>query len=138
MAGGRCAPFMTRHTARLYAPTPARPLTSAAGRVRRSLVFSTLEAIVSEWVPACAGGAALTAWALHLGAGSTAVAALAALPSLAEVCQLPAAWITARLGARRVALGASIAARQPYLALAATPWLPFGIAGRRAVLFVVA
>ncbi|WP_176066482.1 MFS transporter [Anaeromyxobacter diazotrophicus] len=87
---------------------------------------------------ACAGGAALTAWALQVGASPALVALLAALPALAQVLHFPAARLTARHGPRRVALAASIAARQPYLALVALPFLPLTRTGAQLVVAAVA
>src|SRR5690349_4095239 len=90
---------------------PNRP--RRVGPVRRALLLTSVDGALAEWVPALAGGATLTAWALYLRSGPFLVAALAAVPSLAQSLQLPAARLSARFGARRVALAASVAARQP-------------------------
>jgi hypothetical protein len=116
----------------------ASPPSPRGGGVRRAVVTASLEAVASEWVTACAGAAALTAWALHLGAGPALVAAVAALPPLAQALHLPALRATRRFGVRRVALAASVAARQPYLALALLPALPVGAGARRALLVALA
>ncbi|MFL5263384.1 MAG: MFS transporter, partial [Anaeromyxobacteraceae bacterium] len=112
--------------------------TDRGGPVRRALLLTSVDGALAEWVPALAGGAALTAWALYLRSGPFLIAALAAVPPLAQALQLPAARLSARFGARRVALIASAAARQPYLVLAATPWLPLPTGARRALLVSVA
>lgn len=96
------------------------------------------EGAVAEVVPAFTGGAVLTAWALHLGAGPAALGLLAALPHLLQALHLPAAWVTTRLGARRVALGAWLAARQLHLALAALPWLELPLRTKQGLLLAVA
>jgi hypothetical protein len=114
------------------------PRTGRPGPVRRALLITSVDGALAEWVPALAGGAALTAWALYLRSSPFLIAALAAVPSLAQSLQLPAARLSARFGARRVALAASVAARQPYLLLAATPWLPLPTGARRALLVSVA
>lgn len=119
-------------------PTSHPSTHSARGRLRRSLLATSLEAIAAEWVTACAGGAALTAWALYVGASPALVALLASMPALAQVLQFPAARVTGRHGARRVALIASIAGRQPYLALVALPWLGLTPAGGQLVVAAVA
>lgn len=97
-----------------------------------------MEGILAEWVSACAGGGALAAWALHLAAPPALVAMLAALPALGQTVQVPAARLTARLGARRTAVIAAIASRQPYALLAMLPWLPLGTHARLGVLTALA
>lgn len=101
---------------RTGARPPSRPLA-------RSLRTSTAEGVAAELVGAAASTAAITAWALHLGCGAGAIAVLGAMPFLAHVLQLPAAALTARFGARRVALGAVAISRQAYLPLVALPFL---------------
>jgi hypothetical protein len=112
--------------------------TSRRGAVRRALRLSTVEGILAEWVSACAGGGALVAWALHLDAPGPLVASLAALPALAQAVQVPAARLTARLGARRTAVVASLASRQPYAALALLPVVPAAPALRQTLLAAIA
>jgi MFS family permease len=85
-------------------------------------------------VVACATGTVTTAWALHLGCGTQLVGLLGALPFLAQLCQLPGAWLTARVGSRRAALATVALSRQCFLPLAALPWLPLGPEEKRAVL----
>jgi hypothetical protein len=112
--------------------------TTYRGAIRRAMNVSTLEGLLAEWVSSCAGGGALMAWALHLGAPVGLVVLLAALPALAQGLQLPAARFTARLGARRAALVFVLAARQPYAVLAALPWLPVPPAARPPILAAIA
>src|SRR5689334_1095591 len=85
------------------------------GPVRRAIFLTSLDGALAEWIPAFAGGATLTAWALYLRSSPFLVAALASLGPLAQALHLPAARLTARFGARRVALACSAAARQPFL-----------------------
>lgn len=117
--------------------TVHRP-TSFRGAVRRALLVSTVEGILAELVTACAGGGALVAWALHLHAPASLVAAMLSLPTLAQSVQIPAARVTARLGARRTAVAAAITSRQPYAVLALLPFLSLGEGGRLALLFALA
>lgn len=93
---------------------------------------------MAEIVAACAGGAVLTAWALYLGCDPAVVAALGALPSFAQVIQLPSAWISSWIGSRRVAIFANTASRLALLPLAAIPFLPVGSEGKRTLLFAIA
>lgn len=60
-----------------------------------------------------------------------------ALPQLAQLFQIPAAWTTSRLGARRAAIVLVALQRQVALPLAALPWLPLPASVSRAVLVVV-
>lgn len=116
------------------APRSSRP----TSRRRRSLRFSTAEGVGAEIVGACAGATALTGWALHLGASPAEVALVGALPQLAQLVQLPAAWVTATLGRRRVAIATVAISRQALLPLAFLPFLPIGPGAARALLLAVA
>jgi MFS family permease len=115
---------------------PARP--SPPRRLRRSLHASTAEGVVAEVFSACTGGAAITAWALHLGCGTAVLGLLGALPFVAHVLQLPAAELTRRLGPRRVAVCAVAISRQAFLPLAILPALPTSAHGARALLVLAA
>ena len=72
---------------------------------------------------ACAGGAVLTGWALYLGASAVTIGLLTALPVAAQVVQLPAAWLTQRFGAKRLAVAAISASRLVWLPLIAVPFI---------------
>jgi MFS family permease len=123
------------------APSPLAPGGRAAGpasRVRRSLRASSAEGLFAELVAACAGPTVLVGWALHLGAPPLEVGLVAALPQLAQLFQLPGAWVTALLGRRRAALWAVALSRQALLPLAALPLLPVGDEAKRAVLLLAA
>ncbi len=112
------------------APTPRRSAT-----LLRSLRASTAEGVAAEVVGACCGGAVLTGWALHLGCGPALIGLLGVLPFVAQLVQLPAARLTARFGARRVALVSVALSRQAFLPLVVLPFLPVGPGAARAVLF---
>ncbi len=114
-------------------PSPARPRP-----LRRTLATSTVEGMFAEVVAACSGGAVLTGWALHLGCVPLQVGVLGSLGFLAQLVQLPAAWLTSALGRRRVAIAAVTASRQALLPLALLPFLPLSPEGRRAMLLAVA
>jgi len=109
-----------------------------SGRLRRSLRASVAEGVVAEWVMACSGGAIITAWALYLGCGPLGLALLGAMPFLAQLMQLPGAWLTTRLGSRTAALVTVAVSRQAFLPLIALPFLPLSPEDRRAVLVAVA
>jgi len=106
--------------------------------MKRTLALSTIEGMTAEIVTACAGGAALIAWALYLGCNPLVVALLGALPSFAQVIQLPSAWLTSTLGGRRVAIVASAASRISLAPLIILPFLPVPTAEKRSILLCVA
>ncbi|MGC3997789.1 MAG: MFS transporter [Anaeromyxobacter sp.] len=113
-------------------------LDGPASRLRRSLRASTLEGIGAELITACVGPTLLTAWALHLGCTPLEVGSLAALPQLAQVVQLPAAWVTALFGRRRVAVLTVAVGRESFLPLALLPFLDLAPQTARWLLMVVA
>jgi hypothetical protein len=80
--------------------------------------------MLAECITAFTGGAVTTAWGLHLGCSPAAVGWLAALPSVVQPVQLPAAWLTARWGARKTCLSLVGASRAALLLLAVVPLLP--------------
>jgi MFS family permease len=92
-------------------------------RLRPSLEASFAEGATAEVFGACAGGAVLTAWALHLGASPLIIGLLAAFPLAAQVLQVPAAWLTQRVGPRPVAIVAIGASRLLWSPLVAVPFL---------------
>lgn len=116
---------------------PSRPRLPR-GALRRSLVASSIEGGFAEVVGACAGGSVLTGWALYLDCSPLEIAVLSAIPFVGQIAHLPAAAVTARWGAKRVALWTVLAARQVYLVLAALPFLGVAHATERVVLMSVA
>jgi MFS family permease len=92
-------------------------------KLRASLDASVAEGATAEVFGACAGGTILTGWALYLGASPFVIGLLAALPLAAQAGQLPAAWLTHRLGARRLAIAAIGVSRLVWLPLVALPFL---------------
>jgi hypothetical protein len=106
-------------------PLTARPARRARlSEVRTSLTASHLEGGSAELFGAFAGGAVLTGWALHLGAGPFLIGLLGALPLAGQILQLPAAWLTQGLGSRPVAIVAVGASRLIWLPMVALPFLP--------------
>jgi MFS family permease len=99
--------------------SPARTPSS----LRASLTASVAEGAAAEVFGACAGGAVVTGWALHLGASPATIGLLAAVPVAAQVVQIPAAWLTQRVGAKRLAVAAIGASRLVWLPLAAIPFV---------------
>jgi MFS family permease len=123
----------------LAAPLPGGGRTRGpATRIRASLRASVAEGMVTELITACAGATVLTGWALHLGASPLEIGLLGALPYLAQLFQIPAAWTTSLAGRRRVALVAVAVSRQALLPLALLPFLPVSAATQRGVLLAVA
>jgi hypothetical protein len=93
------------------------------GRLRASLDACVAEGAAAEVFGACAGGAVLTGWALYLGASPVVIGLLAALPVASQAVQLPAAWLTQRLGAKPLAIAAIGASRLVWLPLVAVPFI---------------
>lgn len=127
------APPIPRPGASLPAGAPAlaaAPLPRAGARrvvaestLRASLRASYAEGAVAELVGACAGGATLTAWAIHLGASPLVIGVLGALPLAAQVLQIPGAWLTQAWGAKRVAVATIGASRLAWLPAIALPFV---------------
>src|SRR5437867_11365090 len=92
-------------------------------RLRASLDASVAEGAAAEVFGACAGGAVLTGWALFLGASPVVIGLLSALPLAAQIVQLPAAWLTQRIGAKPLAVAAIGASRLAWLPLIVIPFL---------------
>jgi MFS family permease len=98
---------------------------TSSSRLRRSLRACTAEGLFAEVFNACAGGAVLTGWAIHLRVGTLVTGLVVALPQLAQVVQIPGAWTTAWLGHRRACISFVCAARLVALPLALLPlWRP--------------
>jgi MFS family permease len=111
----------TLERGRITAPPllgPSRPR-----RLRASLDASVAEGAAAEVFGACAGGAVLTGWALYLGASAVTIGLLTALPVAAQVLQLPAAWLTQRLGAKPLAVASIGTSRLVWLPMLAVPFL---------------
>jgi MFS family permease len=106
--------------------------------VRRSLRASIWEGLFAEVFNACAGPTILIGWALHLGCSPAQTGLVAALPQLAQLVQVPAAWASVLAGRRRVALAAIAASRQALLPLAVLPLLAPSQATARTLLVVAA
>ena len=91
--------------------------------LRTSLDASVAEGAAAEVFGACAGGAVLTGWAVFLGASPLVIGVLGALPFAAQILQMPAAWLTERLGAKPLAIVSIAASRLVWLPLVAVPFL---------------
>ncbi len=109
-----------------------------AQRTRQSLRVSVFEGMAAELFGACASGAVLTAWALHLGCGPFVVGLLGALPFLAQVAQIPTARLTQRFGGRRISLWCVGLSRQVIWPLVALPFLDWSAHTKLVVLIWVA
>jgi MFS family permease len=112
---------LSYRSTRKQSPLSSLPITRAP--LRRSLRACTAEGLFAEVVNACAGGAILTGWAIHLHASAALTGLVVALPQMAQLVQIPAAWSTARLGHRRAAVALVAASRQVMLPLVALPFL---------------
>lgn len=117
---------------------PGRRRAARGSSIRSTLVACTAEGVVTEFAAACCGAGALTAWALYLHAGTWVVGLLGALPFLAQLVQIPFAYVTARVGVKRATVSGIAGSRLLYFALAALPFLPLHNRARVAVLFAVA
>jgi MFS family permease len=106
--------------------------------LRRSLRASVWEGLFAEVFNACAGQTILVGWALVFGCSPLQVGLVAALPQLAQVVQVPAAWLSVVAGRRKVALATIALSRQAFLPLALLPLLSPSPETARAVLFAVA
>jgi MFS family permease len=105
-----------------------------ATRLRRSMRYSTVEGMFCEVFNACAGPTVLTGFALWLGAAPIEAALLGQMPTVAQLVQVPAAWVTSAFGRRRTAVVAVGLSRQALLPLAALPFLPIAHGPARAIL----
>jgi MFS family permease len=97
-----------------------------------------VEGAVAEVFTACATGAVVTGWALHLGGDAVFVGVLSALPLAAQVVHMPAAWITDRVGRRRVAIAAVSGSRLAWAPMGLLAVLALDPSSTRALLTVVA
>lgn len=125
----------TLERGRITAPAvqgPVRPR-----RLRASLDASFAEGAAAEVFGACAGGAVLTGWALYLGASPVTIGLLTALPVAAQVLQLPAAWLTQRLGAKRLAVAAIAISRLVWLPMIAVSFAGLSALGALALFVTV-
>lgn len=84
------------------------------------------------------GGAFLTGFALHLGMGEAMIGALAALPFMATLFQIPAAAHLVRHGSRRgLCLRAARMARLAWVPVLLVPLLPLPHAARAAIVLIL-
>lgn len=97
-------------------------MASTRSALRASFHASYAEGAAAELFGACAGGAVLTAWALHLGASPFTIGLLGALPLAAQVLQLPGAWLTQSFGPKPVAIAAIGASRLLWLPMVVLPF----------------
>jgi len=103
---------------------PARPL-------RRSLCAALAEGACAEVFAACATGAVITGWALYLGAGTALIGFLGALPLVAQVASLPAAWFISAHSRKLATVLAVCISRLTFLPLIGLPWLDVAPAANR-------
>ena len=96
------------------------------------------EGALAELVAACTSGGVLTAWALYLELPPLLIGVLGALPFSAQLVQLPASWMTRRLGGRRAALWTIGVGRQCVLPLAVLPFARLPLATRQQVFLACA
>jgi MFS family permease len=96
------------------------------------------EGVLAEVVSAFSGGAVLTGWALHVGAGALVAGLVVGLPQMAQLLQLPAAWTTSWLGHRRACLWLVGLSRQVMLPLALLPFVPLARGSQQTLLLTVA
>jgi MFS family permease len=75
----------------------------------------------------------LTAWAVELGASPLLLGVLWGLPYFGQVLQIPALWVTSRLGKKRAAVLTHAVARQVMLPLAVLPFVDVSIVAKREI-----
>jgi Major Facilitator Superfamily len=121
------------------APSPGASEAHSATRrqLRGSLRACTAEGLVAEVTASCAGGAVLTGWAIHLHASALLTGLVVALPQMAQLFQIPAAWGTAWLGHRRACVLLVTASRLAPLPLALVPFLRLSTGAAQSVLVAV-
>jgi MFS family permease len=102
---------------------PAHTSRDETGCTRQTLSVSVAEGMVAEAFTSCTSSAMLTAWAIALDCKPMLFGLLWALPYLAQGVQFPAAWLTSRFGARRVAITAVALSRQLQLPLIVLPFV---------------
>lgn len=93
--------------------------------------------MAAEVVGACLGNAVVAAWSVALGATPLLLGALWALPWLGHVFQIPASWITARVGRKRTCIAAHALARQIVLPAAALPFVDAPVETKRAIVVLL-
>jgi len=106
---------------------------STRSALRASFRASYAEGAAAELFAACAGGAVLTAWALHLGASPFTIGLLGALPLAAQILQLPGACLTHTFGPKTVAITAIGVSRLLWLPMVALPFVEVSAAAARGV-----
>jgi MFS family permease len=75
----------------------------------------------------------VTAWALYLELSPVLIGVLGALPFAAQLVQLPASWLTRRLGSRCATLWTIALSRQAILPLAFLPFAPLSLTSKQAL-----
>jgi hypothetical protein len=110
----------------MYAVPPSPSL-------RRSLIACTEEGLLAEVVSACFGNAVLAAWAVELGASPILVGVLWGLPYFGQVLQIPALWVTSRLGRKRACVLTNAIARQVMLPVAILPFVDVSLDAKRSL-----
>jgi MFS family permease len=94
------------------------------GNLNHALRISTQEGIWATLHMVLTTGAFLTGFALMLGANDLHLAIIAAIPMLAQVFQLPGAYLVERSGHRKRITGVgSVLGRTCWLPMALIPWL---------------
>src|SRR5687768_9133735 len=83
-------------------------------RLRRSLKLATVDGLFAEVITALTQGSVLTAWALFVGGNTLFIGVLAAMPFISQLFHLPAAWLTAMFGRKRVTFWSVLVARQAF------------------------
>lgn len=105
--------------------------------LRRSLAANVVEGAGAEIFGACATGAVVTGWAIHLGGDPVLVGMLSALPIASQVVNLPAAWLTDHTARRRLAVLAVGGSRIVWAPMALLPFLSISDSAARALLFAI-
>ena len=94
--------------------TPAPQPADGAETLQTPMRHLILDGVCSQVLGVLTGGAFLVAFALMLGANNVTIGVIAAIPSLAQLMQVPALYIVNRIKRRRlISVACSTVGRHP-------------------------
>jgi MFS family permease len=107
-------------------PDSGTPSTVGQPEADRTLRLLLYDGVASETMSSLTTGVFLAGFALELGATNLQIGALAAIPALTQLIQIPAVLLVEHLRVRRrIAVIASVIGRTALMATAVTPLLPW-------------
>jgi len=103
--------------------TPASPPEDGAETLQTPLRHLIIDGVCSQVLGVLTGGAFLVAFALMLGANNVTIGIIAAIPSAAQLMQVPALYVVNRVKRRRlISVSCSTIGRTVLLSIVAIPW----------------